>query len=360
MKIGIIGCGNISSAYFDGAKHCANIEIKGCADIHMPAATAQAEKYGLTAMSVEALLADPEIELVVNLTIPRAHAQTGIQILEAGKHVYAEKPLALDLAEAKQLLAAAEKAGKRVGSAPDTFLFDGAQTARKLIDDGWIGKPVSGTAIMTCHGHESWHPNPAFYYDLGGGPLLDMGPYYIAGLVNLIGPVKSVMARGNRAYDQRLATSEKAKGQLLPVHVDTYHAGVLEFVSGAIVTVIMSFDTFMQEGSSQITLQGTHGGLMVGDPNNYAQNPLLFRPEDTTPRDIPFTHAKNKRMIGVVDMVDAIENNRPHRASSELAFHTLEVMRAFEASTQNDRAIFIETRPDRPEALPQGLPVWTV
>lgn len=359
MKIGLIGCGNISRAYFEGARHAANLEIKACADLRVEAARESAETYGVSAVSVAQLLADPEIELVVNLTLPRSHVPVGLQILDAGKNVYSEKPLALSLDEGQKLVDAAQAQGLRVGSAPDTFLFKGSQTARKLVDDGWIGRPVSGTAFMNCHGHESWHPNPGFYYEPGGGPLLDMGPYYITALVNLLGPVRSVMARCGRAYEERRATSAEANGTRLPVAVDTHCAGILEFESGAIVSMITSFDVW-RGNLPKLTLHGTEGSLDVGDPNHFNTPPKLFRPEDTVEREIPFTHADNQRMIGVVDMVDAIRQERPHRASGELALYVLEVMLAFDASSKSGNAVPITRQIGRPEALRTGLPAWQV
>jgi predicted dehydrogenase len=359
MKIGIIGCGNISRAYFEGAQKASNLEIKACADIRMEAAAEKAEAHGVSAMTVEELLADPEIELIVNLTLPQGHVPVGLKILEAGKHVYCEKPLALSLDEGQSLMDCATSQGLRVGCAPDTFLFKGSQTARKLLDDGWIGRPVSGTAFMNCHGHEGWHPNPGFYYEAGGGPLLDMGPYYITALLNLLGPVRSVMARCGRAFEERLATSPEAKGKVLPVSVDTHCAGVLEFESGAIVSMITSFDVW-KHNLPNLTLHGTEGSLDVGDPNHFRTPPRLFRPEDGEQREIPFTHADNQRMIGVVDMVDAIRLNRPHRASGELALYVLEVMLAFDRSAKSGKSIPIIRRMERPEPLRTGLRPWAV
>ncbi|CAA6692361.1 Dehydrogenase [Lentimonas sp. CC19] len=358
MQIGIIGCGKISDAYFNGGKHAENLNIKACADLNFEAAQAKATEHGCEAVSIEDLLNDSEIELVVNLTIPRAHVEVGTQILEAGKHAYAEKPLAERLDEADKLMAVAAKTGKRIGSAPDTFLFGHSQTARKLIDDNWIGTPTSGTAFMRCAGHESWHPSPNFYYDLGGGPLLDMGPYYITSLVNLLGPVKSVIARTNRARDERIATAEGIKGQRIPVKIDTHTTGVLEFANGALITMIMSFDTH-RSAPENLTINGTHGSLNIGDPNNYNTPPKVFCPGQADWMDAPTTHPDNARMIGVVDMVDAIQNDRPHRASGELAYHVLEVMEAFDVSSKSGSAVEMKTAPERPAALPLGLREWT-
>jgi len=357
MNIGILGCGAISPAYFEGARHASNLTIKACADLRLESARERAETYGCEAVEVAALLADPEIELIVNLTIPRVHVATGLEILRAGKHLYAEKPLATSAAEGRLLLDEAGTLGLRIGSAPDTFLFRGAQTARKLVDDGWIGRPLCATAFMMVPGHEHWHPNPGFYYEAGGGPLFDMGPYYLTALVDLLGPVTSVMARTTRARDERLATSEGASGRILPVSVDTHCAGLLEFANGVVATMIMSFDV-QAHHLSPLTLHGTEGSLEAGDPNVFAECPRLYRPEDGAWREIPLTHADNKRMFGVVDMVDAIRAGRPHRASGELAFHVLEVMEAFGCSVEAGAAVAIESTVARPAALPVGLRPW--
>ena len=242
MKIGIIGCGTISGAYFEGARKTDILEIKACADLRMAAAHAQAEKYNSHACSVDELLADPEIELVVNLTIPRAHVEVGLQVLAAGKHVYSEKPLGVDTESGKRLITTAAEKGLRVGSAPDTFLGAGIQTSRQALDAGKIGRPIAGTAFMCGHGHESWHPNPAFYYDIGGGPMLDMGPYYVTALVNILGPVKRVAAITAKTFEERIATSQAVRGLKIPVKITTHLTGTLEFQNGAIITMIMSFD----------------------------------------------------------------------------------------------------------------------
>ena len=359
MKIGIIGCGKISGAYFGGAAHARNLEIKACADLRMETAEAAAAEHGCAAMTVDRLLADPEIELVVNLTIPAVHVEVGIDILAAGKHVYAEKPLAVSVEEGKKLVDAAADAGLRIGSAPDTFLFKAGQTARKAIDDGWIGRPLSGTAFFMSHGPETWHPNPGFYYDVGGGPLFDLGPYYITALINFLGPIRSVMARTARGFDERVASSKGNEGKVLPVSTNTHCTGVLEFESGVLITMITSFDVW-RDTAPPLAIHGTEGSIEPGDPNNFENPPKLFRPGNERAMEIPFTHADNERMIGVVDMVDAIRNGRPQRAGGELAFHVLEVMEAFDKSSESGLATRIESTCERPEALPSGLLAWEV
>uniref|UniRef100_UPI0028A22F5C Gfo/Idh/MocA family protein n=2 Tax=Rhizobiaceae TaxID=82115 RepID=UPI0028A22F5C len=242
VGIGIIGCGNISSAYLKAMASFPILDIRGLADMNEQAAKARADEFGLQARSIDALLADPSVEIIVNLTIPKAHVEVGLRALDAGKHAYSEKPLGINFAEGKRLADAAKAKSLRIGSAPDTFLGGGHQTARRLIDEGVLGQPVGGTATFMCPGHERWHPNPAFYYEVGGGPMLDMGPYYITDLVNLLGPVARVAGFAIAPRNERLITSEPKNGEKIPVHVATHVSGVLAFENGAVVQVGMSFD----------------------------------------------------------------------------------------------------------------------
>ncbi len=357
MKVGIIGCGNISPAYFSGGKRASNLDVVACADLNHDAAKARAEEFGCTALSVEQLLTEEDIGLVVNLTIPVAHVEVGLQILEAGKHAYSEKPFAVDLADGRKLLKYAGERNLRLGCAPDTFLGGGVQTARKVLDDNWIGDVIAGSAIWGSPGHEGWHPSPAFYYDIGGGPMLDMGPYYVTALVNLLGPVESVAGYSSRLRDTRIATSEKARGLEIDVRVDTHVTGVIKFECGALVSVIMSFDTHKPR-PPQLELHGTGGSLAVPDPNGTGGPVRVFRPGAEDYSEVPLAYPKNARMFGVVDMVAGIENDRPHRASGDLAFHVLEVMLAFETSGREGRHIEIASSVARPDGLPMGLASW--
>ena len=358
MKIGIIGCGNISGAYFGGAQRTDVLEIKSCADLNMEAAGKAAEKAGCQAVTVDELLADPEIELVVNLTIPKAHVAVGLQVVEAGKHVYAEKPMGVSTEEAQKLIQLAASKGLRVGGAPDTFLGAGGQTARKALDAGAIGRPVAGTAFMCGHGHESWHPNPAFYYDIGGGPMLDMGPYYVTALVNILGPVKRVAGVTTKAFDERIATSEARAGLRIPVNVTTHLTGVMEFENGAIITMIMSFDMW-SHSLPCIEIYGTEGSMKVPDPNGFGGQ-VMVAPKGGGWEEAPLAFPNNARMIGVVDMVRAIRSERPHRASGALTYHVLEIMTAFDKSSQSGQHTEIETKIERPAPFPEGLDEWTV
>lgn len=358
MKIGIIGCGNISGAYFGGAQKTDVLEIKSVADIRMEAAENAAEKTGCQAVTVDELLADPEIELVVNLTIPRAHVEVATQVLEAGKHVYSEKPMGVSTEEAQKIVKIANEKGLRIGGAPDTFLGAGGQTARKAMDEGAIGRPIAGTAFMCGHGHESWHPNPAFYYDIGGGPMLDMGPYYITALVNILGPIKRIAGITTNAFDERIATSEARNGLRIPVHVTTHLAGTMEFVNGAIITMIMSFDMW-RHSLPCIEIYGSEGSMKVPDPNGFG-GPVMVAPQGGGWEEVPLAFPNNARMIGVVDMVRAIRAGRPHRASGELTYHVLEAMTAFDKSSESGQNTEIETVIDRPAPFPTGLDEWTI
>ena len=358
MKIGIIGCGAVSRAYFDGARQTGALEIKSCADIRVEAAHAAADEHGCQAVTVEELLSAGEIELVVNLTIPKAHVEVGLSALEAGKHVYSEKPFAVEINGAQQLLQKAAERGRRIGNAPDTFLGAGIQTSRKIVDEGEIGRPIAGTAFMCGHGHESWHPNPSFYYDIGGGPMLDMGPYYVTALVNILGPVKRVVGICTKAFEERVATCETAKGLRIPVKTPTHLTGVIEFVNGTVVTMIMSFDMW-QHNLPRIELYGETGSLQVPDPNGFGGSVRVSQAREKW-SEVPLDFPKNARIIGVVDMVRAIRSERPHRASGALAYHVLEVMLAFDKSSESRQHVQIKSTVTRPTALPQGLSEWHV
>ena len=268
VKVGVIGCGNISAAYLKAAKTFPVLDIVALSDMNAEAAAARSAEFGIPARSVEETLADPDIEIILNLTVPKAHVEVGLRALDAGKHVHSEKPLGVNVAEARKLLAAAKAKGLRLGSAPDTFLSGAQQRARQVVDEGLIGRPVGGTAFFMCPGHERWHPSPAFYYLPGGGPMLDMGPYYVTALVNLLGPVEKVVGVATRTRAERTITSEPLNGQRIPVEVATHVTGVLQFVSGAAVSVTMSFDVLSHK-HVPIEIYGEAGSLIVPDPNHF-------------------------------------------------------------------------------------------
>ncbi|HSK41719.1 MAG TPA: Gfo/Idh/MocA family oxidoreductase [Arenibaculum sp.] len=367
MTLGLIGCGNISDAYLEGAARSRLVRVKACADARDEAARAKAGRYGIEAMTVDRLLADPEIELVLNLTVPVAHAAVSLRILEAGKHVYCEKPLASTLADGCSVIEAAAAHGLRVGSAPDTFLGAAHQACRRTIDEGVIGRPVAGAAAVLSHGMEHWHPNPDFFFKRGGGPILDVGPYYVTQLVNLLGPVARVAAVASRGSATRTIASEPLNGQVIEVEVPTTVNGVLEFASGANVALTASWDVW-KHGRAPFEIYGTEGSLLVPDPNFFGGTPMAStRDGDWRPLAIaghPFgvpnrtlgsgQTVADYRIIGVLDMAAAIRRDRPHRANGDLALHALEVMEAFERSSIQGRHVAIESRCERPEALPTG------
>lgn len=364
LGIGFIGTGNISSAYLRailGHETMAGfpvLDIKALADMRPEASQARAAEFGLKSMSIDDMLADPAIALVINLTIPRAHVEVGLKCLAAGKHVYSEKPLGITYAEGRTLLDAANKAGLRIGSAPDTFLGGSHQQARSVVDSGALGQLVGGTAFMQVPGHEAWHPDPAFYYDIGGGPVLDMGPYYITDLVNLLGPVARVSAMSSRLRNQRPVLSEPKQGQIMDVKVDTHVTGSLGFANGAIVQVGMSFDVPAHK-HVPLELYGTEASLIVPDPNFFGgEVELRKRGRDETWTPVPVTQPYadgNYRSLGVADMAQGILDNRPHRANGDLALHVLEVMEAFATASREGRTIDIKTPVTRPAPLADSL-----
>lgn len=367
MTIGIIGCGNISDAYFKGAARTRLLRVKACADLREEAAQAQARQYDCEPVPVDRLIADPAIDIVINLTVPVAHGAVGLQIVDAGKHVYSEKPLAVRFAEGQALLHAATAKGVRVGCAPDTFLGAAHQAARRAIDAGRIGRPVAAAACVQSHGMEHWHPNPEFFFKRGGGPVHDVGPYYLTQLLNLLGPVARVAAQVSIASPTRTVTSRPLEGQIIEVEVPTTVHGVLAFAGGANVIVTTSWDVWKHR-RLPLEIYGSEGSLLVPDPNFFGGEVMLAaRDGDWQQIDItghPFgipnrtlrsgAHVADYRIVGLLDMAAAIQAGRPHRASGALALHVLEVMDAFERSSLEGRHIAIESPCERPEPLPLG------
>lgn len=354
VGIGLVGCGTISGAYLRAAATFDVLDFVGCADIDPAAAKKTEETFGVPAMPVEALLERDNVEVVLNLTIPAAHGEVNLAALEAGKHAYCEKPFGLDVAEGRKVLATAEAAGLRVGCAPDTFLGGGHQTVRGLIDAGAIGAPVAGTAFMMGPGHESWHPNPAFYYQPGGGPLFDMGPYYLTALVHALGPVKRVAAITARGRDRRVIGSKPRAGEVIDVNVDTHTAGTLEFQSGCVVTVVMSFDVRLHSNRF-IEIHGIDASLSSPDPNGFGGQVRVSKAREWEERPLTHGYTANMRSIGLADMCTGIRTGRAHRCNGELAQHVLEIMAAFGESSTEGRHVAIESRPSRPAPLPTGL-----
>jgi predicted dehydrogenase len=356
VKVGIIGTGNIFGRYVERSRAFEILDVVACADIDHAKAQAKAAAFDIPRVySVEDLLSDPEVEIVVNLTVPTAHAEVSLAAIEAGKHVYSEKPLAVAREDGRRVLDAAREKGVRVGCAPDTFLGGGLQTCRKLVDDGWIGEPVAAVAFMVQHGPESWHPNPDFFYQEGAGPLFDMGPYYLTSLMNLLGPVKRVAGSARISFAERIATCEEQHGRRIPVEVPTHTAGVLDFASGPIATLITSFDVWASR-LPRVEVYGSEGTLSTPDPNVFGGPVLVRRAGAEAWREMPLSHnADVGRGIGVADMAYAIRYDRPHRARGDVAFHVLDVMQALGESSEMGKHIEITSHCDRPAPLPLGL-----
>lgn len=360
VRVGVIGCGNISDIYLKNLQRFGLMELAGCADLDRTRAELKAEKHGLGRVyEVEELLADPSVDIIVNLTIPQAHAEVNRRALLAGKHVYVEKPFAVETPDGLEVLALAREKGLRVGCAPDTFLGGGLQTCIKLIREGAIGVPVAATAFMLCGGHESWHPDPAFYYKHGGGPMLDMGPYYLTALVAMLGPVQRVSGSARVSFPERTITSQPKFGEKIAVEVPTHVAGTMDFASGAIGSIIMSFDVPGGHQLPRIEVYGSEGTLSVPDPNTF-DGPVLLRKNGRGGgfEEVPLTHGytENFRGLGVADMALGILEGKSHRASGELACHVLEIMHAFDASSSEGRHILLESSCDIPAPMPvEGL-----
>lgn len=359
LGVGIIGCGNISAAYLRLAPNFKGIQIRAVADINMDAAHARAKEFGVRAESVDGLLASDDIDIIVNLTIPAAHFEVSKRILEAGKHVYSEKPYVLTLEEGSELAALAKSKGLRIGSAPDTFMGGAHQHVRHMIDNGQVGKITSGTAFVMGHGMEDWHPNPDFFYQPGAGPVLDIGPYYVTNLVQLLGPVKRVGALTATPSKERLITSQPRNGEKIPVGTPTTIHSLLEFASGAVVTMVTSWDVW-QHGHSNMELYGTEGTIHVPDPNFFGgEIRITKRHEDAQlpgnwehPFAIPNDgeHA-NYRCAGLSDMAVAIKEGHAHRCSDALALHVVEVMTSILHSGEKGAFIDMTTSCERPAPL---------
>jgi predicted dehydrogenase len=356
--IGIIGCGAISGIYLKNlTKKFRATRVVACADLDADRAKAASAEYGISkACTVEELLRDPEVEIVLNLTIPRAHAEVSLAAIAAGKHVYSEKPLAVSRADGARVLEAARRAGRRVGGAPDTFLGGGIQTCRKAIDDGLIGRPIGAMAFMTTPGHERWHPAPEFYYQPGGGPMLDMGPYYLTALVTLLGPIARIAGSAQTTYPERTITSEPKRGGKITVEVPTHVAGVLDFASGAVGMILTSFDVWGTHLPA-IEIYGTAGSLLVPDPNTFGGPIQLLRKNEKDWSGVPlaFGYAENSRGVGVADMADAIAKGRPHRAAGEVMYHVLDVMEGLHDASAAGKYFMVTSSCERPAPLPPGL-----
>jgi predicted dehydrogenase len=366
LGVGVIGCGNISAAYMRLAPLFRGIEIIACADIDVDAARRRAAEFSLRAETIDGLLRSEDVSLVVNLTVPSAHYAVSGEILDAGKHVYSEKPFVLHVGEGKALGQRAQDKGLRVGSAPDTFLGGAHQLARRLVDSGRIGKVTGGTCFVMSHGMEHWHPNPDFFFQPGAGPVLDVGPYYIANLIQLIGPVQRVAALATIPSRERTIRSMPRRGEKIPVNTPTTIHSLIEFRSGAVVTLNASWDVW-SHGHAPMELYGENGTIFVPDPNFFGGTVRFTRGAREVKRAARWEHPfaieneksvsgarANYRTAGLADMALAILENRPHRCSFEAALHAVDVMTGILESGETGKFVEMKTDCERPAALGPG------
>lgn len=353
VTVGIIGCGVVSADYFRVLQHFPVLNVIACADLNLERAQAKAAQYHIPKVcSTEELLTDPEIDLVVSLTTPEAHAEIGMAALQEGKALYTEKPLTVNREEARQLLTMAATRNVLVGCAPDTFLGAPLQTCRKLIDDGYIGQPIAASACLMTHGPEDWHPEPTFYYQPGGGPMFDMGPYYLTALVHLLGPIRRVTGATKLTYPEREITSRPNTGAKIRVQIPTHVAGIIEFASGVLGTITTSFEVWASDIPA-IEIYGTTGTLSIPNPS-FFNGPIRLkraRAQEWQTVTLMSHHHVDGRGLGIVDMAHALRNRHPHRASGELAYHILDVMHAFHEAALEGRHIEITSTCSRPTPL---------
>lgn len=358
IRVGVIGCGNISAVYLKNLKErFRTVEVTACAAKTHAHAQAKAQEFGITkACTVEEMLADPDIDMILNLTVPAAHGEINLKALAAGKHVYSEKPLASSVPEANRILNLAKRKGLMIGCAPDTFLGGALQTCRKLLDDGWIGEPIAVNAFMMSAGPESWHPNPEFLYKQGAGPMLDMGPYYLTAMVSLLGGVKRVASFSRITYPERTITSQPRFGQKIRVEEPTYVSGLMEFENGVIGNLITSFDI---QGSTlpYLEIYGSQGTLLVPDPNYFAGPVKIRRAETEEFVEVPlaFGFTQNYRGVGLAEMAQALKRGRKNQANGEIALHVLEIMSGFQESGVKGHEYLLKSKIVRPDLFPTGI-----
>ncbi|MBL8808087.1 MAG: Gfo/Idh/MocA family oxidoreductase [Rhodospirillales bacterium] len=369
IGVGIVGCGNISTIYMLNMPKFAGLRLVACADARPEAAQAQAAKFGIEALAMDALFARKDIGIVVNLTTPNAHFEVSRAAIEAGKHVFGEKPICVEAAHARTLVEEAGKRGVKIGCAPDTFLGAGGRLAREIVDSGKVGRILSGSCFLMSHGMEHWHPDPEFFFKPGGGPILDMAPYYLSAIVNLLGPVARVRARSSIGFAERLVTSQgPRKGHRIKVETPTTVMALLEFASGADIMFTMSWDVW-KHGHPPIELYGTEGSLRVPDPNffggtvEYTERGGDWISVDSAAR--PFGKPNwrspnwaanmpdraNYRCLGIAELASAAVKGTPHRASGALASHVLDAMHAILESGRTGAAVEVASRIERPATL---------
>ena len=364
MRVGIIGCGNISETYFECQNLFNNFNVVACADINIEAAKKSAEKYNVNAFSVDDILANEDVDLIINLTIPAAHKEIIMKSLNAGKHCFSEKPLAMSFSEGLEISDLANSKNLYVGCAPDTFLGAAGQKARSLIEDNKIGNVVLGTFNLMSHGMEHWHPNPDFFFKPGAGPVFDVGVYYITQLVNLIGPIKSISSLSGTATPERIITSEPRNGEKIKVETPTTLMGTLEFHNNAKIQFFCSWDVWKHKHST-IELYGLEGSMIVPDPNFFSGDILISHKEEDwqiinndkmllgipNKTDNNGSKIANYRGIGLSDMIDAIHNQRQSRCSLDLAVHVLEAMEGIIKSSDDRVNYHMQTKPNQPDFL---------
>ena len=357
INVAMIGVGCISGIYLDNiTKVFKEIRLLGVCDLIRERAEAAQQKYAIPKLyeTMHDAFADPEVDIVLNLTRPCEHFGVTSAALRAGKHVYSEKPLGASLQEGLELCALAKASGRMLGGAPDTFLGAGIQTCRRLIDDGYIGTPIGSAAYMIGCGHESWHPDPEFYYKRSGGPMFDMGPYYLTAMINLLGGVRSVVSASKTTFPQRMITSQPLAGTVVDVDVSTYIAGTVAYDSGAIGTIFTTFDVqYPREISRFIEVYGTEGTLFVPDPNCFGGPVRLYRPEEGVLREIPlmYGYPENSRALGLADMAKALATGRPARCDVSQTFHVLEIIEGFETSAREGRWVEMQSHYERRPAM---------
>lgn len=350
LRVGLIGCGNISDIYITNAARLGGYRVVACADLDHGRARLKAQEHAIPRVcSPDELLADPDIDLVLNLTPPAAHASVGIAALQAGKHLYNEKPLAIELADARRMLDLARRERRLVGCAPDTFLGAGYQTCRRLLDGGAVGAPVAAVGFMMCRGPESWHPDPAFFYRHGAGPLFDMGPYYLTALVSLFGPIRRVAGLARVTFPEREILSLPHRGEMISVKTPTHVSASLEFTSGPVATLVTSFDVW-NHSMPFIEVYGAEGTLSAPDPNAFGGPVRLRIRDEPSPREVPLDPGdhENSRGLGLRDMAAAIDEHRAPAASGNLALHVLEVMHGILHAADAGEAVSIESTVERP------------
>ena len=356
LHVAIVGCGVISRTYAHTISQFDFMELAACVDAEAERAEKLAAKFGSRARSLADVLADPHVDAVVNLTPPLAHEAVSRAALAAGKATFSEKPLGVELAEGQTLVDLAESERIALGCAPDTFLGAGLQTARAAIDRGDIGEPLAANAFMLGSGPESWHPNPTIFYQRGAGPLLDMGPYYLTTLVQLLGPARSISASARISRARRPILSEPMRGQLIDVEVPTHVGSLVEFASGPIASLVTSFDV-QATRYYNIEIYGTEATMSVPNPNTFDGPVRLKRPGDEawTDLDLLPAHLPQQRGIGLADMMWARRTGRPHRASGALALHVLELMTGALVAAETGRRVDLTTTCDRAAPLPTGI-----